>query len=162
MPLWHSGRLLLFQDVLLLLLPHQVDVSLVDCGRGGCGGGLDLLERPGRCAELVERRRLAGRHRLEEQGRLLLLLLQHHLLWLRRWLRRHDARLRPSLLQDLLRSAQSLAHVEVGVPESLRRLRENGQLVPLCCESNRGEELQSTWAEAGLFLGSHWSRSVIR
>lgn len=115
MPRRHSGRLLLLQHVLLLLLPHQIGMPLVDRGRDSRGGGLDLLERPGGCAVLVKRRRLARRHRLKEQGRLRLLLLLCHLL------HRHDAWLRPSLLQDLLRGAQSLAHVEVGVPEGLCR-----------------------------------------
>lgn len=166
MPLRHTGRLLLLQHVLWLLLSHQVDVPLVDCGRGGRGGRLDLLERPGRCAVLVQRWRLAGRHRLKKQGGLLRLL--HHLLRLCRWLRRQDARLRPSLLQDLLRSAQSLAHVEVGVPESLSRWRKIKMLssrrtvvreIKEGSCSAPGRKLVSSWDPTGAGLSSDgWPR----
>lgn len=47
MPLWQSTSLFLLQDVLRLLLPNQICVPLVHRCLGSCGGGLDLLERPG-------------------------------------------------------------------------------------------------------------------
>ncbi|TNN56162.1 hypothetical protein EYF80_033627 [Liparis tanakae] len=95
-------------NVLRLLLSRQLCVPLVRCClcRHGHGGGLDLLG-----AVLVWRWRLGGGHRLKQQGRLLLLLLRL-LLLLEKSLQRHTARLRSALLQDLLRSAQRLAHVE--------------------------------------------------
>lgn len=147
MPLWHSCRRLLLQDVLRLLLSHQVCVPLVHSCLDGCGGGLDLLERPGRGAVLVGRWRLAGRHRLKKQG-----LLLYHLLRLHSWLRGQDARLRSPLLQDLLRSAKSLAHVEVRVPESLRRFRQDDQLFPL----SYGNSKNGSWNPPGQKLVSFW------